>query len=169
MGIIIKTVFNNNNWMGKCSNAANDSRLFKCSKLIVDIGSGKFRVDENGYCQSGCIESELCTKYCWESFNGAFSRERAVGTSFFVFPDTDNSLIFWGKSQIKYVDGNKMYFDDFKPLPENKWIRGLKAIKLLGKKWGNGTYRYLDDSQEHYLTNLMRIAERALSVLRQRT
>jgi len=30
-------------------------------------------------------------------------------------------------------------------MPEGQWIEGISLMELLGKKWGEGTYRYVDE------------------------
>ena len=134
MGMIFRVAFNNQNWMGKCTNAKDDRRLFNCQKLKVNIGWGEFKVDNRGTCRSDCLEAELCIKYLWESFQGNFNQKRAIGTVYFVYPyHLDNSLVLWGKSKIKNVKENRIYFEEFKPMPENKWKKDLRSKNILGK------------------------------------
>ena len=76
--------------------------------------------------------------------------KKAAGTVFFVFPDVDGSLVLWGKSKVKKVRGNKVYFEEFEPMSEEKWAKGLRAKEILGVNWGNGTFRYLDKPHHQY-------------------
>jgi hypothetical protein len=153
MGMIIRVAFNNRNWMGKCTNVKDDDRFFKCSKKVVATG---YRVDKNGNCVSeDCWEQHLCKKYRWRTDHGNFKRAQAKEPVFFVFPDVDNSLVLWGMSKIKEVKGNEIYFDEFKPLPQEKWVRGLSSKDLIGKPWGNGTYRYIGPDKEAKLKKLI--------------
>jgi hypothetical protein len=147
MGMIIIVAFNNQNWMGKCTNISNDPPRFdKCTSSTVDV---RAEVDELGNCKGGgCWEKTLCTEYFWVCSQGNFSK-RARGTVFFVFTDVDGSLVLWGKSKVKKVRGNKVYFEEFEPMSEEKWKR-LRAKEILGVNWGNGTFRYLDEPHHQY-------------------
>lgn len=155
MGMIIRVAFNNKNWMGKCENGDTDERLFKCQGLDINIGWGEFRVDERGNCQSECRESELYARYLWENYQGNVDTNRASGETFFVFPHVDNSLVLWARSRVQRTENNMIYFERFDPMPEDRWIEGLRAIDFLGKKWGQGTYRYLDEVQTERLMDLI--------------
>ena len=151
MGMIIRVAFNNQNWMGKCTNISNDPRFNKCTTNTVDV---RAEIDELGNCKGGdCWEKTLCTEYFWES-RGNFSK-KAAGTVFFVFPDVDGSIVLWGKSKVKRVEGHKIYFEEFKPMSEEKWGKGLHAREILGVHWRQGTYRYLDKTQEDFLMGLI--------------
>lgn len=82
MAIIIRTAFNNQNWMGKCKNADRARRLKQCRKNILET---QFKIDKSGNCVSNaCWESTLATKYYWKS-RGNFSKQRTNGT-FFCLP-----------------------------------------------------------------------------------
>nr|MDO8079374.1 hypothetical protein [Candidatus Freyarchaeota archaeon] len=161
MDIIIRAVFNNQNWMGKCTNADKDPRLYKCQEKVVDIrfpDSGAFKTDRNGNCAClWCYESTLCTEYRWVSDK---SFEKANGKVFFVFPDTDNTLVLWGTSEVDHIESGRnaywLYFKEFKPMPEENWIRGIRAKDIFGVNWGQGTYRYLDEEQTKILEKLIR-------------
>lgn len=153
MGMVIRVGFNNKNWAGKCTNADRDRRLFKCREEVVNTG---YKIDNNGNCLAGCWESSLCKKYFWGSAVGNFNKERAKGQVFFVFPDVDNSLVLWGMSKIKKVEDDEIYFDKFKPLPPEKWVRGLSSKDVVGKVWMQNTYRYIDADKEAKLKELIK-------------
>jgi 5-methylcytosine-specific restriction endonuclease McrA len=142
-GIIIRVGLNNQNWQGKCKNVHFDARLFMCKNKTVRTG---FKANKKGTCLGLCWESTLCTEYFWKNNIGRFVRAKPNHKVFFVFPVKDNSLVLWGHSWIKSVDDNTLYFKKFKPMPEEKWITGLFAKELVGKQWGQGTFRYLYDS-----------------------
>ncbi len=152
MGMIIRVAFNNQNWMGKCTNISNDPRFNKCTTNTVDVST---EIDELGNCEGEhCVEKTLCTECYWENFQGNFGK-RATGTVFFVFPDVDGSLVLWGRSKVKRVEGNKVHFEEFQPMSEERWVKGLRAKEILGVHWGQGTYRYLDKTQEDFLMSLI--------------
>jgi len=146
--------------MGKCANADKDPRLYKCQEKVVNVKfpeNGIFKIDKYGTCAClWCYESTLCTEYRWVSDK---SFEKANGKVFFVFPDTDNTLVLWGTSEVDHVESGRndywLYFKEFKPLPEENWVRGLKAMDIFGKPWGQGTYRYLDGTESKYLEKLI--------------
>jgi hypothetical protein len=122
---------------------------------VIDIGHGTFTVDNNGVCTSACWESSLCSSFSWESLIGDYDVNRANGDTYFVYPARDNSLTYFGASRVRSVNGNKIYFEPFSPLSDHARIRGLRAIDFLGKKWGMGTHRYLNDSQEERFVALI--------------
>ncbi|MEM3526234.1 MAG: hypothetical protein QXV37_02365, partial [Candidatus Jordarchaeaceae archaeon] len=75
-------------------------------------------------------------------------------------PDIDNTLVLWGTSEVDHVESGRnaywLYLKPFKPMPEESWVRGIKARDILGKNWGQGTYRYLDEEQTKILENLIK-------------
>lgn len=152
MAMVIRVAFNNRNWASKCTNADRDGRLFKCREKVVDTG---YKVDKNGNCLAECWESTLCKRYFWESTVGNFDKERAKGQVFFVFLDTNNSLVLWGMSRVKKVEGKKIYFDEFKPMPPEKWIRGLSSKDVVDEVWKQNPFRYIDADKEAKLKELI--------------
>jgi len=152
MGMIIRVAFNNQNWSSRCTNVRGDRRFFKCRERAYATG---YKLDEKSNCLADCWESTLCTKYFWESTIGNFGN-KAEGNVFFVYPDVDNSLVLWGKSVVDRVEGDRIYFREFKAMPTEKWVRNLSAKQILGKNWGQPTFRYLNDDQEDFLLGLLR-------------
>lgn len=153
MGIIIRVAFNNKRWAGKCSNAdKRDRRLFKCWSKTVETG---WRINKRGQCLANCVESVLCRKYYWINFQGNFDAMKASGNAYFVYPDINHSLVLWGKSRIKSVVKNKIFFHPFQPMPEKKWVRGISAKSILGKHWGSTPFRYIDNKIESKLDSLI--------------
>ncbi|WP_052507254.1 HNH endonuclease [Desulfonatronovibrio magnus] len=144
MPIIIRTAFNNQEWCGHCQHADRDRRLFQCKNDVVKTG---YKINKKGVCQATCWESTLCTEYWWKSAVGEFS-ERAEGKAYFVYRDTDSTLVLWGRSTITERDGSYLYFKKFKPLNEKKAIKGLtyKELESIGVPgWGAGTFRYISE------------------------
>ena len=156
MGMIIQVAFNNQNWSDKCKNAKSDKRLVKCQKQAVNT---RYKVVDIDCLSEDCWESTLCTKYFWMS-RGNFDRNRTRGDVFFVYPHhVYNYYVLWGKSKVKKVEGDKIHFEEFKPM--QKPVKGFSAIELTGKNWGSGTYRYIDAEREAILNDL--IHEKSLS------
>jgi hypothetical protein len=48
-----------------------------------------------------------------------------------------------------------IFFKPFKPLSEERWVKGLNGEKITGKKWGQLHFRYLDERHERYLASLV--------------
>lgn len=156
MGMVIRTAFNNQNWMDKCKNLdLPDERLFKCMKGVFNTG---FRPDKNGNCVADCWESTLCTQYFWVNARGKFS-EKATGNVYFVYPyvkHNKESLVLWGKTKVKKVVRDKVFFNKFKPMPPWKWVRGLSPKQILGQNWGRSTHRYIDAKTESKLLEIIK-------------
>jgi len=161
MGMIIRVAFNNQNWAGRCKNADRDVRLFKCWEGAYNVS---YQIGEAGNCLAGCWESKLCIEYCWENHLGDFNPFRAEGNVYFVYPDLANSLVFWGKSEVKEVRGNKVYFEKFEAMPEEdqKRLGAEDILYVFGSPWRQPPFRYLDEGQEN------RLRERLVPVRRQR-
>jgi len=158
MGIIIRTVFNNQNWMKSCTNADRDRRLFQCHDAVVNIS---YKVNKKGICKAKCWEKRLCSEYSWYSKIGNFG-PRATGKAYFIYRDIDNSLVLWGKSKIKNVEDNKIDFNPFKPFSQKKRIENLSFndLRQLGvPTWGAGTFRYIGEDTETRLDSLIRTKE----------
>lgn len=157
MGMIIRVAFNNQQWAGKCVNAdKRDRRLYKCWEKTVKTG---YKVNKKGRCLADCLESILCKKYLWINFLGNFDKERAKGKVYFTYPDIDNTLVLWGKSKIRKVEEEKVFFEKFKPMPEGKWVRGLTAKTILGQHWKSNTFRYIDQKIEKKLEKILKTSE----------
>ncbi|MEO0083526.1 MAG: hypothetical protein ABIK33_03985 [candidate division WOR-3 bacterium] len=152
--MIIRVAYNNQGWKAKCKNVRYDEMLYKCRQRILNT---QFKLGKNGNCVGTCDESKLCREYYWINYSGDnFNKTRANGKVYFVYPDKDNSLVLWGESKVKSVKGYRIYFEPFEPWPRDKWISKIKAKEILGKPWGSGTFRYLNDKQEERLINLIR-------------
>lgn len=150
MGMIIRVAFNNQNWAGKCKNATG-RRFLKCSQKAVNTG---YKIDKEGNCLAECWESTLCTKYFWGSTIGNFDMEKAKGNVFFVYPDIDNFLVLWGKSRVEKVVDNNVYFEEFKPMCQERW-QIIIPKDILGQNWAQGTFRYIDSHIEAKLNDLI--------------
>jgi len=79
---------------------------------------------------------------------------------YFVYPELDLRLTLWGHSVIDSIDNGPekyapIYFKPFKPLLQQKWVKGLTGEEITGKKWGQLHFRYLDESHEEYLSALV--------------
>ncbi|MFB0519030.1 MAG: hypothetical protein ACETWC_07080 [Acidobacteriota bacterium] len=156
MGMIIRVAFNKEEWSGRCKNAKSDKRLFKCRKKAVDTG---YKVVDIDCLSEDCWEQTLCTDSGYWMSRGNFDRNRAIGNVFFVYQAVNKDYVLWGKSKVKSVEGDEISFEPFKPMPQEKEVSGLSAKKLAElagvKKWGQGTYRYIDAGREIFLNDLI--------------
>jgi len=165
MGIVIRAAFNNQEWAGPCKNPLNDPRCYQCTEGRVYVNWGKpIKVDENGFCKGGiqdgelwCWEQTLCTKYFWGNAIGKWGPRAYSGEKvYLVYRERDGSYTLWGRTKVDRIENEakhypKLYLEPFKPLPEAGRIKGLTAIGLTGKKWGQGNYRYIDSNCEAIL------------------
>lgn len=165
MGIIIRTAFNNQGWAGPCKNPSNDPRCYQCIEGRVYVNGGKpITVDDNGFCkgeiQDGepwCWEQTLCTKYFWGNAIGKWGPRAYPGEKvYLVFRELSGLYTLWGRTKVDWIDNNtkpcpNLYLEPFKPLSDDKRVRGLSAIYLTGRKWGQGTFRYIGGEREAIL------------------
>ena len=166
MGMIIRVAFNNKNWSGKCTNAdKRDRRLYKCWDSVVKTS---YKIDKKGNCQADCAESSLCETFKWYCYKGDktgnFDKSRVKENDkvYFVYPDIDNTLVLLGKTRIKKVSGDTITMNKFKPMPENKWIRNLRAKDILGEHWKSKTFRYIEKDTEHLLDKIIQKSNETL-------
>lgn len=170
MGIIIRTVFNNGGWAGPCKDPYNDPRCHRCIDGKVNVNNKKrIRVGANGFCEGDvqdgelwCWEQTLCTEASfWGNPQGKWGRRAYPGEKvYLVYIERDGSYTLWGRTQVDRVDNSatpfpKLHLKPFKPLPEGMRARGLTAIDLVGKKWGQGSFRYVDGEREAFLDSLI--------------
>lgn len=165
MGIIIRTAFNNQGWAGPCKNPINDPRCYLCTEGRINVNNRKpIRVDENGFCkgdiQAGevwCWEQALCTeKSLWGNPQGKWGHRAYLGAKvYLVYKERDGAYTLWGKTKVERVDNEAstptLYLKPFKPLPDGMRVKGLSAIHLTGRKWGQGTFRYIGSEREAIL------------------
>jgi hypothetical protein len=173
-GLVIRTVFNNQGWAGRCVNPTSDPQCFKCAKgLLPGINQGNpIHEDEDGLCQgnpdgaycpgdSWCWEQNLCKKFYWRrAKEGQWSSVSIGMPVYFVYPEFDKSLTLWGQTLIDKIENENpclstLYFKPFKPLPRDEWVRGLNGKYITGQDWKQGQYRYLDKVQDKILRSLI--------------
>ena len=177
MGMVIRTLYNNQDWRARCKHPYKDGGCWLCFEDNVDIRPPS-RTDE--ICSGHCWEQHLCAEYRWGCIpkGATFGRRAYPGmTVFFVFKQPDGNYTLWGKSTVRNVDDKPLEqggddevgfafvrFEPFKPLPRDKWISNLRDIQLVGQKWLMGRHRYINAEQEAYLQEMCErgVAERPL-------
>jgi len=168
MGIVFRVAFNNGNWSSPCLKPGLDSRFDECRK-------GKLRVDPPGptddLCRGGCWERDLCVNFEWgctpegRKFNTirAYPGEKV----FFVFKQPNSKYTLFAETTVKGVntppirkkqpqEGNYKYFmqfEEFKPLPEDKWVKNQSGLELVNAEWRTGRYRFISADQVTRLEN----------------
>jgi len=166
MGIIIRTVFNNQGWAGPCKDPYNDPRCYRCIEAEVNVNNKKpLRVNRNGFCEGDiqdgelwCWEQTLCTKRSfWGNPQGKWGHRAYPGEKvYLVYIEHDGSYTLWGRTQVDRIDNlatpfPKLHLKPFEPFPEGVRVRGLSAIALVGRKWGQGSFRYIGGEREAFL------------------
>ena len=175
MGIIIRTLYNNQDWQAPCKNPYKDAACRSCFDPNVAI-RGPRPADE--ICSGNCWERNICVKYSW----GCTPKGRTFGVRayigmkvFFVYKQLDGNYTLWGMSTVRSIDNTPLeeggddekgfafiHFNPFKALPRDKWVRDLTDRQLVGESWLMGRYRYIDARRESHLEQLIegREAER---------
>lgn len=166
MGIVIRVVYNNQGWEGRCENNPDkDRRFFKC--FPADGAKPNLNISpklENGCCVGECWEQHLCIDYRWgcPPQGNKFGKRAQPGmNAFFVYMQPNHEYTLWGKAIVQDVnvvgeDGfYYLHFEPFKSLPGEKRIPDLTAEELVGEEWRQGTYRYVDSNRETYLERLI--------------
>lgn len=179
MGIVIRTLYNNQGWEAPCNSPSNDMNCKFCFKPNVAIKPPKY-YDE--VCSGNCWERNICVKYHWgcPPPGRAFGGRAYIGMkAFFVYKQLDGNYTLWAKATVQSIDDEPlkegeedekgfafMHFSPFKPLPKDKWVRDLTAQELVGKEWRQGRHRYIDGKREAYLEQLIErtMAERPAGV-----
>jgi len=170
--IVIKTVYNNQGWKGRCKRPLKDYRCYMCVKGVLPgiNGGNPVEEDKKGFCHGDfgsyaipedawCWEQTLCAKYIWRNIKGKWRFATEGMPVFFVYPEHDKSLTLWGHTIIKRIDNDfelpTIHFKAFDPLPHEKWVHGLTGKELTGAHFKQGHYRYLDATHREYLASLI--------------
>lgn len=168
MAIIIRVLYNNENWQAPCRNPGGDRGCWSCFKPNVNIRPPSLNDD---VCNGSCWEQHLCTEYKWGCTpqGNIFGKRAYPGILvFFVFKQPDGKYTLWGKTVARSIDDNIVrqgkdyeegfsfiHFNSFEPLPRTKWIKNLTAVAIVGKSWGRGRYRYIDAAKEASLLQMI--------------
>lgn len=169
MGIVIRTAFNNQGWARPCKNPLKDPQCYQCTEGRVYVNGGKpITVDDNGFCkgeiQDGepwCWEQTLCTKYFWGNAIGKWGPRAYPGEKvYLVYRELSGLYTLWGRTKVDWIDNNakpcpNLYLEPFKPLSDDKWVRGLSDIGLTNKVWLRPNFRYIDNEREAFCDSLI--------------
>ncbi len=175
MAIVIRTLYNNQQWQAPCNDPMKDENCLRCIDPNVKITPPT--VSNDGVCAGSCWEQHICTKYRWGCTpkGRTWGKRAYVGMKvFFVFREYRSGLYtLWGHSTVQQIDkepvvdeyhasGNYifMHFNQFEALPRDKWVSGLEDRDIVGEKWLQGRHRYIDSAREEYLEQLIAGAKR---------
>jgi len=180
--IVIRVLYNNRRWMDKCTSPFADPLCWKCREARRDVDQGKAaklnitppKPDDIGgkECSGYCWEAALCRTYDW----GSDQRFREVLPGmrvFLVFEQKNENTKrieyrLWGVTRVVRVnvppartlthdEGKYKYWvllESFEPLPRDKWSDPISDRDLIGKKWGQGFYRYIEEGRATFLEKL---------------
>jgi hypothetical protein len=181
MAIIIRVLYENEQWKKKCKFPFTDPLCWKCQEARRDLDQGKpTKLDitppkvGDKECSGCCWERDLCNSFDWGS-DQHFRRVLPGMKVFLVFEqknEKSNRIEYrlWGWTTVKSVnvpptrrlerDDEEKYkywiqLEPFEPLPRDRWSRPLCDKDLIGSKWGQGFYRYIDERErETFLEKL---------------
>jgi len=167
MGIVIRTLFNNQDWKAACVKPGDDPACLPCFTSQVNIKPPK-QGDE--VCSGDCWEQDICTKYRWgctpqgRTFSQAYKGMKV----FLVHKQFMGGYTIWGTTKVAAIDVTPIHngvegedgyafihFDRFDPLPRERQVAGLSDKAIVGEMWRQGRFRYIDNEREQYLEQLI--------------
>ncbi len=176
MAIIIRTLFNNQDWAAPCTNTYKDRRCHLCFNPNVRIKPPKIGDDK---CSGDCWERYIGINFRW----GCTPKGKIFGTRakteikvFLVYKQvTERGEIsswklytLWGIGEVTSVDDSILlngrvgemgysfiHFKSLKIISLAKRVHNLTAYQLVSKKWGRQAFRYIDSQKEAYLMGLL--------------
>jgi len=163
MGIVIRVLYNNQDWKSPCTHPGNDTFCHKCfEQSNLDI---KRPSRSDDVCSGLCWERDLCTNFEW----GCTPKGRSFGNraykgirAFFVFQQHDHKYTLWATTTVESVNvppkrqlmdheigyDSWMRFVPFEPLQTDKWVRDLRDIDLVDNEWKQGRHRFITPEKE---------------------
>lgn len=169
MGMIIRVLYNNQDWKAPCITPGKDVGCWNCLESYFLGIEPPSRDDE--VCTGHCWEQHLCTEYKWGCTpkGRMFSYRAYRGMKvFLVFRQPSGFYTLWGKTTVRDIDDTVategrdyevgfafIHLEPFEPLPKEKWVSNLKDVQLAGEMWLMGRYRYIDEEKEAYLEKLI--------------
>lgn len=170
MGMVIRLLYNNQDWKSPCTHPGTGSLCHKCfADSNIDI---KRPSKNDEICSGLCWERDLCTNFEW----GCTPKGRKFGNRayegikvFFVFQQPDHKYTLWATTKVKNVNvppirqliaheigyNYWMRFVPFEPLPKDKWVRDLRDINLVDKQWRQGRHRFITPEKKTDLEGLI--------------
>ncbi|MFC1971039.1 ribbon-helix-helix protein, CopG family [Chloroflexota bacterium] len=180
MSIVIRVLYENEQWKRRCTSPFTDPLCWKCQEARRDLDQGKTpklnitppNIGDKE-CSGYCWERDLCNSFDWGS-DQHFRRVLPGMKVFLVFEqknDKSNRIEYrlWGRTIVNSVNvppARKLEHDEekykywirlepFEPLPRGKWSQPLSDKDLIGTKWGQGFYRYIhEEVREAFLEKL---------------
>ena len=167
MGLVIRCMFNNQDWKDACIKPGEDWECEMCFLSPVNIRPPK---KDDEVCSGHCWERYICRKYRWgctpqgRTFAQAYKGMKV----FFVYKHFMGNYTIWATTKVINVDDHPMqtgvededgfvfiHFEPFDPLPREKWVPELSDQQLVGELWRQGRFRYIDKEREQYLEQLI--------------
>lgn len=173
MGIVIRTLYNNQAWKQPCVKPFADHFCFECLKDYVSL-SIKPPSKDDEVCSGRCWEQNICSGYRWGCTPSGrrFGKRAFPGMkAYFVYKQPDGKYTIWGTSVVRSIESvfKKSSIDDkeyqfmnlqpFDQLPQRNWARNMTDKQLVGEEWRQGRYRFIDSEQESYLDQLIKNAD----------
>ena len=176
MGIVIRTLYNNEDWHAPCTQPGRDPLCECCfwRKPPAKITPPK---PHDQTCSGSCWEQHICTKFRWGSMRKGwdFGPEVHVGMNVFlvhreIYREAGARYTLytvWGKTTVTRIDKlspaqkkNKtdyayMHFQPFQPLPPTTRPRNLTDTKLVCVEWGSAPYRFIPPGKQKELQDLI--------------
>jgi hypothetical protein len=168
VAIVIRVAWNNMEWKAACDAPGKDPFCWYCFRGVLQIDQPK---KDDFICTGECWERRLCKEFKW----GCTAKGKVYGgdaypgvSAFLIYKQPDDNYTIWGrtvvstvdtqpmKSTYKYEDGYAfIHFKPFEPLPQDKRVKNLSDVELVGKRWLQGRHRYIDNDQAVYLDQLI--------------
>ncbi len=172
MGMVIRVLYNNQNWQAKCKTPGKDPFCWR--SFAGGLAIRQPHADDK-VCSGDCWEQRLCTEYRWGCIpkGRTFGKRAQPGTKvFLVFrqPDIRNGMKYtlWAKTTVRTVDAEPLkdgqdyekgyafvHFEPFEPLPKEQWVRDLSDRQLIGAPWLMGLHKYIDAAREADLERMI--------------
>lgn len=177
MGIVIRCLYNNQDWKDACIRPGDDWECKMCFSSPVNIRPPK---KDDEVCSGHCWERYLCIKYRWGCTpqGRTFAQAHKGMKVFLVYKHFMGDYTVWATTKVSDVDLEPMqtgvededgfafiHFEPFSPLPREQWAGNLSDRMLVDAEWRQGRFRYIDKEREDFLERLIKgeeIIERGL-------
>jgi len=167
MGLVIRTLYNNQNWKAPCVRPGDDPKCLPCFTSLVNIKPPK---KDDEICKGNCWERDICVKFRWGCTpqGRTFARAYKGMKVFLTHRQFMGGYTIWGITRVAAMDYSPLYtglsgedgfsfiyFEPFEPLPQDKMVSGLSDNEIVGEMWRQGRFRYIDTDREQHLEKLI--------------